>query len=121
MIFHWIMKLIRFMFWLVIPPPKETLARIDPNLPCPVCGATKGRLRCVAKELAGATPGQPGLTAIFCQHACAVCAARFFEKPVAAVTPQHVYPGVPRDDQEKAEDLEVALQPRREPDVGLTL
>ena len=120
MIFHWLMRLMRYMFWLLIPPRREDLARINPNLRCPVCGASRGRLRCVHKQTA-APPGQPGTVAVFCQHSCRECGARSFEKPIAAVGPSHVYPAIPRDDVEKAEDLEVMLQPKQEKDVGLTL
>ena len=88
MIIHWLRKLIQFMVWLAIPPTKEDLARIDPDRKCPICGARKGKLRCVVMGPGGDTAGQ----VVLCEHCCAVCGARCSEKPVVAVSPEHVQP-----------------------------
>lgn len=124
MIFHWFMVVIRWLLKLVIPPPAGSRVRRDPNLRCPVCGAHKGRLRCVAKEIEGQEQTGAAKVGIFCEHTCAVCGARYCENPIAKVTTKIVQPAIPRSDIEKAEDVDDALRatrPSPSPAPGIVL
>jgi hypothetical protein len=125
MIFHWFVVVIRILLKLVIPPPAGSRVKRDPKLRCPVCGSHKeGRLRCVAKEIEGQEESGAAKVGIFCEHTCAVCGARYCEKPIANVTPKIVQPAIPRNDIEKAEDADDALRatrPAPSPAPGIVL
>ena len=58
----------------VVPAPKpEPDYRIDPNAKCPGCGAHDGKLLCIGGEKLGE---------VLIDHTCAVCQARWYEKPL---------------------------------------
>ncbi len=120
MIFHWLMKVLRFLAWLVFPPPKELLARVNPNMRCPVCGWAKGRLRCVEMEVQGPAVNGVRKVQTYAQHTCRVCGARCYESPVANVNPNFVHPAIPRDEIEKLEDSQILLQPKAEVTAGVS-
>ena len=75
MIFYWLRKLWLRFHWLVTPPTARDVARVNPNAPCPVCGARAGRITCV-------TDAQ----SILVQHECQVCTAKWHEQPVTKVS-----------------------------------
>ena len=112
MLLFWLAYLLRNLVRFFRKPLPRDIARIDPNLACPVCGARKGRLRCVV--LAGPGPQSKDLPnlnmKVMCQHTCLRCGARSFEDPVAKVDPSHVLPAVPRDELEEREDRARTLQ-----------
>jgi len=111
MIFVWIAKLLRALSRLILLPRVAETAKVDPNVPCPVCGARSGELRCVERDLEVGAKNGVGRRATLCQHRCKRCGARFYEAPVARVNPRLVQPAIPRDDVERLEDAREALRP----------
>jgi hypothetical protein len=103
-LFYWIRGLLKKIAWLFKLPQELDVARVNPDLKCPVCGAEDGRLRCVEQLVTNGT-------AILCEHTCNVCAARFYEKPVAKVNPSLVAHAVPRNQLEKDADAEFSRGP----------
>jgi hypothetical protein len=102
MLFHWLKRFLRVLARLIIPPPPLALARIEVNARCPVCGHhRRGRLRTVEVD---ASKGGVPVRAILCQHACLICGARWFEKPIVNVDPGFVTPSIARDSDEEKED-----------------
>ena len=101
MIFYWLGKFLRWSLRMIRMPKPLDVARIHPNTRCPVCGASRGSLRAV--EIPGTVEGDKHAV-ILCQHTCSICGARWFEKPVVSVNPSLVQPGLPRNENEKAED-----------------
>ena len=98
MLIYWLQLALLKLRWLVKYPTKLQIARMNPNMACPVCGARQGSIRCVQRQDASTK------SIVLGQHTCAVCGARWYEKPVVAVQPTLVYPAVPRTDLEKLED-----------------
>jgi len=88
MIWLWLWNAIRFLGRLVLPPkspePVKIVPTIDPNAPCPVCGHTKGSLKSVQMD------GER----ILVQHACEICGARHFVKPITTVDAGKIVPAV---------------------------
>lgn len=105
MLIYWFLKLLEQIDRLIFPPDAKTVARIDKNFPCPVCGARKGRLRCVRRSVRE-TGSSVGVLKIFCQHTCFACGARFYENPVVKLDSRQVVGAIARDDLEKLEDSE---------------
>lgn len=61
---------------LLIPPPnKPPIPKIDPNAPCPSCGATDGQITAVNVE-----------NRMLVRHQCHVCRATWHEQPVLRVS-----------------------------------
>jgi hypothetical protein len=88
MIFYWLTRFWRNLRRLFTPPQARDIARIDPDAPCPVCGARSGKLTCAWSG----TGVDLALTEVLCTHTCDCCGARWFEKPVAKVTSKDVWP-----------------------------
>ncbi len=74
MIFYWMRRAWLFVAWLFTPPTERDVVRMDPDAPCPVCAARSGKLLCVLNG-----------NDVVAMHECAVCLARWFEKPVTKV------------------------------------
>jgi hypothetical protein len=106
MLFYWLTVGIRKLLWLFRPPSPRDIANINPNAPCPVCGARSGRLRCVV--LAGPGPQSKDIPerslTVMCQHSCKRCGGRWFERTVVRVTAADVLPSVARNKIESSED-----------------
>lgn len=79
MIWHWLVTFARFVVRLFKMPDLITIARIDANARCPVCGHRHGELRAV-DALVGNQPG------VACLHICLDCGARWFEPAVVKKT-----------------------------------
>ena len=104
MIFWWLRKFFAFVRWLVVPPTPADVARIDPNIKCPICGARSGRLRAIVGQLMA--PGAKlAVNRIICQHTCNVCGARSYERAIVSVEPPTVQKAVARDAVEVKEDV----------------
>jgi C4-type Zn-finger protein len=103
MIWHWMLRALRFVVWLFAPAQPRDVAKINANAPCPVCNHRNGNLRTV--HLMRIVAGKPPIKEVFCRHECNNCGARFFELPVVEVNPNVVLPAVAADDWEKSEDL----------------
>jgi hypothetical protein len=71
----------------VIPSKRPMSPRRNPNQPCPACGHTSGKLRCIAD------PSNRGK--VLMQHICSICGARWAEKPVLSdAQPDLIQPAV---------------------------
>ena len=112
MIFVWLIAAIRKFVWLFRIPHPEQIAKINSARPCPVCGHPDSDLRCVVLSKAGPKPETklPAETVVLCQHTCRLCGARYFEQPVAKVSPTTVLPSVPRNEVERMQDRQARLQ-----------
>lgn len=110
MIFLLLRRIFKAIGRLVIPPRSQDVAKVNPNVRCPVCGWPLGELRCVALA------DEKGKQSIFAQHRCRRCGARHFENPVVKVGPLNVQPAVPRNEIEIREDAQRFLSqgPQRE-------
>jgi hypothetical protein len=70
----WLWRMVGAVGCFVVPAPKpEPDYRIDPNAKCPGCGAHDGKLLCIGGEKLGE---------VLIDHTCAVCQARWYEKPL---------------------------------------
>lgn len=107
MIFVWLRRALAWWARMIFAPDARDVARIDANRRCPVCGATRGRLRAI----------QSGAE-VLCQHTCLVCGGVCYEATVVRVTPLVVHPAVARDDIERAEDASVRFAAAREQDAA---
>jgi len=96
MIWHRLHLMFRAVMQFILPLPASAFARIDPNSPCPSCGAALGIIRCVERG------GK-----ILVQHSCGVCGGRWHEEPIVKVNPSTVWPSVPRSDLEVKEELSI--------------
>ena len=103
MIWYWIALSFQFIARLILPVRPRDIARIDPNSPCPICGARSGKLRAV--EL-----GNPELQRSFatsCEHTCDMCGAQWYEDPVVKVGPDRIRPSIARTPLEEKMDAAV--------------
>jgi hypothetical protein len=117
MIFFYVIQLIRKIIWLFRIPKPEQVAYIDENAHCPVCAASKGRLRCVVQVKQGPRPEKDILPPmkVVCQHTCEKCGARWFDPPISRkATPETVLPSVPRTELEQKEDRAAMMQAQAE-------
>lgn len=95
--------LLRKIAWLLNPPRATSLAAIEKDQRCPVCGKRRGNpLRAIRLS-------KPPLHQIVCRLQCAECGARWFIKPVGKATAENVLPCVARNEQEDREDRNVAI------------
>lgn len=94
MIWYWLMRVLRYIGWLLRPPAPRDVARVLPSAPCPACGNAPSPIRTVKRG-----------DAIYVQHTCSVCGARWHELPITKLRPDMVWPAVPRTDIEYAEEL----------------
>ncbi len=96
MIFYWFAKMMRDVVWLFRIPSPRDVAKIEPDSKCPVCGAESGTIQCVLTLETIGNNESRDITSkpkeIVVKHECKVCGARWFEKPVIAVTPATVMP-----------------------------
>ena len=100
MIWYWLMVAYFKLRRLVAIPKPRDVAKIDDQVPCPICAWRRNRLRAVyVRQGSGMNAMAP-----MCQHECARCGARWFESAVVKVTTAMVMPAVARDDQERAAD-----------------
>lgn len=109
MIWHYLHLGFLFLARLILPLPASATARIRIDSPCPACGAHSGSIRTVDRG-----------GVILVQHTCAVCAARYHESPIVKVTPEMVWPGIPRTELElkeeySANNMKPVLGPRPQP------
>jgi hypothetical protein len=105
MIFHWLGSLLDFLAWLLIPQKVKPAPIVDENERCHVCGAARGRLRCVQRKV-GSGPGE---VAVLLQTTCFRCGGRTYRKPLdPKVDSTTVYPAVARDQLERDEDTQMA-------------
>ena len=96
MIFYWIQKLLARLRWLVIPVLPRDVAQIDPNAKCPGCGHSSGTIACVHQVVSMSVdptkPVEKVGVAVFEQHTCGICGARWFERPVTTAKPTELLP-----------------------------
>jgi hypothetical protein len=104
MLFIWLRRFARLVVWLFRVPDARDVARVDPNLKCPVCGARNASrpghfpIRCV--ERASGTGEHGGRIVVLVQHTCVECGARHYGTPVVKVGPDMVGGAIPRNDTE---------------------
>ena len=119
MIWYWLKKFIMFARWLFWPASPRDVARIDPNAPCPICGARKGYLRTI--HIPVRQNGADVETVVMCQHTCLIDGARWFENPVVKVDRAMVWPAIARTKIEEQEDEQLITKlvtPRSIPIIG---
>ena len=92
MIFVVLFALWEALLWLVLPPQPPS-PQLNPNAPCPACGASGGKLKTVrpgAMKTNGVT-----LEPAMVEHTCNVCQARWFEKTlVEDKSGTHIHPAL---------------------------
>lgn len=86
MIFYWLRLAYLRLVWLFTPPTARDVARVNPDAPCPACGASDGELACV---FGSNVDGQPDKVLV--RHMCHTCGACWHEKPVMNVTINEVW------------------------------
>ena len=107
MLFYWLAQFFRRIAWLFRTPKPRDVARITKDSPCPVCGANMGVIRTVERfDMVNKR------AIVLCQKTCDECGARTFELPIVKVTPDVVWPCIPRTELEKAEDADIQHQRR---------
>jgi hypothetical protein len=102
MIFYWLKLALVWVGKLFRYPSAREIARLRDDRPCPVCGWKKATLRTIQRF----ADKMKKDTVVLCQLTCDRCAARYWEKPIVPVTPRYVGAGVPRNELERADELE---------------